>query len=134
LEKCSQTYGGDKPLNEPETKAIVSFIQQITKSQKLVGMIDFHSFSQLILYPPGYEGSTSVPTESALKAAASLHLYLLNTSSKILSNLEAIRVAVSDPVKIFTVIGDYSQNMSEFGKTVTSLNALLKQKTIINIR
>lgn len=70
LEKCSQTYGGDKPLNEPETKAIVSFIQQITKSQKLVGMIDFHSFSQLILYPPGYEGSTSVPTESALKAAA----------------------------------------------------------------
>jgi hypothetical protein len=68
------------------------------------------------------------------ESAASLHLYLLNTSSKILSNLEAIRVAVSDPVKIFTVIGDYSQNMSEFGKTVTSLNALLKQKTIINIR
>ncbi len=68
------------------------------------------------------------------ESAAGIHLYLLNTSSKILSNLEAIRVAVSDPVKIFTVIGDYSQNMSEFGKTVTSLNALLKQKTIINIR
>lgn len=70
LEKCSQTYGGDKASNEPETKAIMSFIQQISKSQKLVGMIDVHNFGKLILYPPGYEGSTSVPTESALKSAS----------------------------------------------------------------
>ncbi len=70
-----------------------------------------------------------VPSE-----AVPLHLNLLNSSSKILGNLESMRTAISDPIKIFTVSGDYSVNTVEFGKSITNLNALLKQKTVINFR
>ncbi len=68
------------------------------------------------------------------EAAIPMHLNLLNASSKILSNLEAIRSAVSDPVKVFSVVGDYTTNMQNFGKAVTTLNAFLSKKTVTEFR
>ncbi len=68
------------------------------------------------------------------EGAVALHLNLLNSSSKILTNLESMRVAVTDPVKVFTVIGDYSTNMMNFGKAVNELNVLLRKKTVVDFR
>lgn len=58
---------GEKPFSEPETTAIkdliennVSSIPQETGIQSLDGLITYHSYGQLILYPPG---STNEPPE-----------------------------------------------------------------------
>jgi murein tripeptide amidase MpaA len=59
----SDTYKGPSPASEPETQAVVKFF---LKNQKIVGAIDFHSFSQLVLRPWGY--NTKKPKhDSALK-------------------------------------------------------------------
>ncbi|KND48342.1 MAG: hypothetical protein AB198_02515 [Parcubacteria bacterium C7867-003] len=68
--------------------------------------------------------SMQVP-ESAVKA----HLDLLNSSAQILSDLEAMRVAVSDPVKVFPVIGSYSSHLSNFGASMANINLYLKNNT-----
>jgi len=58
---------GEKPFSEPETTAIknliennVSSIPSETGIQSLDGLITYHSYGQLILYPPG---STNEPPE-----------------------------------------------------------------------
>ncbi len=45
------TYRGPAPFSEPETQAMRDFYYE---RQNLVANIDFHSYSQLILYPYGY--------------------------------------------------------------------------------
>lgn len=67
--KCGETYGGDKATSEPETRAVMAFVQNILKTQKIIAAIDFHSFSQWIMHPPGYEGSSLLPTDNILRAA-----------------------------------------------------------------
>ena len=58
---------GEKPFSEPETTAIRNLIEnnvhsipQETGIQSLDGLITYHSYGQLILYPPG---STNEPPE-----------------------------------------------------------------------
>lgn len=46
----SETYRGTGPFSEPETQAVRDFLQQHRPS----GLISYHNFSQLILYPWGY--------------------------------------------------------------------------------
>lgn len=65
--------------------------------------------------------------------AVGFHLNLLNSSSNTLSDLEAMRVAVSDPVKVFSVVGTYSQNMINFGNAVINMNDYLLKNSIINL-
>lgn len=47
---CSETYHGTSVESESETQAIVSFLKQ---NRPFMGAIDFHSFSQAIVYPYG---------------------------------------------------------------------------------
>ncbi|XP_033123565.1 carboxypeptidase B-like [Anneissia japonica] len=51
---CSDTYRGSSAASEPEVKSIVGFLPQL---ENLKMFIDFHSYSQLILYPWGYSES-----------------------------------------------------------------------------
>lgn len=67
------------------------------------------------------------------EGAISFHLNLLNSSSQVLSDLESMRVAISDPVKTFTVIGSYSQHMSGFGTAILNINDYLTKNSIINL-
>lgn len=48
----SDTYRGPSPFSEPESAALSGYINSIPK---LVAHIDYHSFSQLILRPWGYQ-------------------------------------------------------------------------------
>lgn len=50
----SETYHGPFAFSEPETAAIRDFLNA---EPRIVAHIDFHSFSQLILYPWGYTGA-----------------------------------------------------------------------------
>ena len=49
---CSQIYHGASTASESEVKAIVDYLKQ---RRPFVGAIDFHSFSQTVIYPYGQE-------------------------------------------------------------------------------
>ncbi|XP_051857006.1 carboxypeptidase A4-like isoform X2 [Antechinus flavipes] len=48
---CSEEYHGPKPHSEVEVKSVAKFIR---KHRNFKSFIDFHSFSQLLMYPYGY--------------------------------------------------------------------------------
>jgi predicted RNase H-related nuclease YkuK (DUF458 family) len=50
----SDTYQGPKAASEPETLAIQNYFK---KQKNIVGVIDWHCYSQLILYPYGWTSS-----------------------------------------------------------------------------
>ena len=45
-----ETYVGPRAFSEPETRAV----RDLVATQKFAGLITYHSFSQLVLYPWGY--------------------------------------------------------------------------------
>lgn len=49
---CSDSFHGPSAQSAPETKAIISYLSSIRT--RLAGYIDFHAYSQLLMYPWGY--------------------------------------------------------------------------------
>jgi carboxypeptidase T len=47
------TYRGPSAFSEPETRAIRDLINDLVANRTLAGVLNFHSFSQLVLYPWG---------------------------------------------------------------------------------
>ena len=62
----SDTYHGEKPFSEPETRAI----RDLATREHFQGSISFHTYSQLILYPYSYTSSVHAPDEKVLKQLA----------------------------------------------------------------
>jgi len=62
----SDTYRGTAPFSEPETQTISNFILAIGP---LGGSIDYHSYSQLVIYPYGWTFSPA-PTQPLLHSVA----------------------------------------------------------------
>ena len=60
------TYRGTAPFSEPETTVVSAFIASLTDVR---GHIDFHTFSQLILGPWGYNDIIVPPREAELRTA-----------------------------------------------------------------
>jgi len=58
---CSDSYHGPSSQSAPETKAVVAYLS--TNKARLAGYIDFHAFSQLLMYPWGY--TTQLPADNA---------------------------------------------------------------------
>jgi len=64
---CSNTFCGNSPASELETKAVSQFLR--SNSHILKGFIDFHSYGQLWMFPWGY--TDALPSsETALKNLA----------------------------------------------------------------
>lgn len=61
---CSDTYMGASPASAPETQNTVAYFK---KQSSIIGAIDMHSYSQLILRPWGYTSANS-PDETFLKS------------------------------------------------------------------
>ena len=57
----SETYRGQTPFSEPETQALRDFF---LANPRIVATIDYHSYSQLVLWPWGY--IFDVPPDDAL--------------------------------------------------------------------
>ena len=55
----SETYRGEAPFSEPETAALRD--AGLSYGDKLIAHIDYHSYSQLILYPFGFNSSIRAP-------------------------------------------------------------------------
>ncbi|XP_065196663.1 carboxypeptidase B-like [Sycon ciliatum] len=64
---CSETYHGPGPASEPETQNTQNYFRE---NFPIVGAIDWHSYSQLILRPWGYTSQDS-PDESRLSSLGS---------------------------------------------------------------
>jgi hypothetical protein len=76
--ECSQTYRGPSPASEPETQAVQNYLRSLFPDQRgpndndpapaeATGIyIDFHSYSNLVLWPWGYTGSPA-PNETQLQ-------------------------------------------------------------------
>ncbi len=59
-----QTYRGTGPFSEPETQAIRAFVN----SREFVFMINFHSYSDLYLWPWGYDYNLYTPDHTLFAA------------------------------------------------------------------
>jgi len=62
----SDTYRGTAAFSEPESLAISNYITSFNLQDNILGAIDFHSYSQLVLRPYGWTSANS-PDEKALK-------------------------------------------------------------------
>ncbi len=72
----SETYHGPGPFSEPNTQAVRDFIS----SHKFVAGISYHSYSELVLFPLGYENNTIAPDHDALQDLA---VQMANTIPKL---------------------------------------------------
>jgi len=58
-EGCSETYRGTGPFSEPETQAVRDFVEQ----HDFPLAMNYHSYSDLLIYPFGYEYENNAPQE-----------------------------------------------------------------------
>ncbi|KAM7357120.1 carboxypeptidase B [Cochliomyia hominivorax] len=65
---CSEVFSGTFPASEPETSAIVRYLEYNRHRIKL--SIDVHSFGKYIFYPYGYSRNAHAPTRPFLHAVA----------------------------------------------------------------
>ena len=56
---CSETYRGTSPFSEPETQAVRDFVNQ----HNFKINFNYHSYSDLLIYPFGYEYENNAPQE-----------------------------------------------------------------------
>ena len=56
---CNETYRGTSPFSEPETQAVRDFVNQ--HDFKII--FNYHSYSDLLIYPFGYEYENNAPQE-----------------------------------------------------------------------
>lgn len=56
---CSETYRGNSPFSEPETQAVRDFVDQYDFKINF----NYHSYSNLLIYPFGYEYDNQAPAE-----------------------------------------------------------------------
>jgi len=64
---CSDTYMGPSAASEPEVQAVQNyFLNNQNTTAPIVGAIDWHSYSQLVLRPYGWTNASS-PDEAVLK-------------------------------------------------------------------
>ncbi|MBC75206.1 MAG: hypothetical protein CME64_04255 [Halobacteriovoraceae bacterium] len=85
--RWSQTYRGPSPASEPETQAMMKFIEDI----RPVFDISYHAYSQLVIYPFGCEGQktqTKEVVEKIGKELASLLDYTPGTAWETLYNAD----------------------------------------------
>ena len=56
---CNETYRGSAPFSEPETQAVRDFVE----SHDFPIALNYHSYSNLLIYPFGYSYDNDVPQE-----------------------------------------------------------------------
>ncbi|KAJ9590885.1 hypothetical protein L9F63_016090, partial [Diploptera punctata] len=71
---CEETYPGPNAFSEPETKNLAEFVK--SKAKNIQVYLDFHSYSQLLMFPYGYTPDHAPNYDQLLrigkKAAAAL--------------------------------------------------------------
>lgn len=64
----SGVYRGPRPASEPETQAVMRFLE--SRARRIKYLVSYHSFSDLILYPWGWQSRTLAPDDPIFVAQA----------------------------------------------------------------
>lgn len=108
-------YHGEEPFSEPETRAVrnliennVDSIPESTGIQNLDGLITYHSFGQLILYPPG---STNDPPEELalyedLSSGMSGHIFSQCGSNYLVMQISSLYNTYGEMTEWFMINND----------------------------
>jgi len=65
---CSDTFMGPSVASESETRNTQNYFKELQRTAPIIGAIDWHSYSQLVLRPYGWTTANS-PDEAVFKAA-----------------------------------------------------------------
>jgi hypothetical protein len=77
---CNDTYRGAFAASEPETDAIETYVRSILPDQRGPGLndpapldatgvyLDIHSYSELVLWPYGFDATSNAPNEAEIEA------------------------------------------------------------------
>lgn len=78
---CSLTYKGEAPLDTPENQGLNDFVLKLRDEQGIKLYVDWHSYSQDILYPYGYNETLYAPSLGKWqKTAADMALAIRDAS------------------------------------------------------
>ena len=69
---ASETYRGPSPFSAPETQAVRDLVlsRRVDGVQQIKAAIDFHTYGELVLWPPGYTSADTAPGLDADQHAA----------------------------------------------------------------
>lgn len=91
----SDTYMGPSPASEPETRATVAYFRQIQSRGPIVGALDMHAYSQLILRPFGRSTALS-PDEARLNAlGATMQRAIQANGGRNYQNIRSIQLYIT---------------------------------------
>lgn len=95
---CSEGYAGQEPLEALEAYHLTNYINKTSEKHKYFGYLDFHSYSQSILYPYGYSCDEEPrDKENLLELAYGMAKVIRWTSGKIYDVLPLCHDREYDP-------------------------------------
>jgi len=88
----SDTYMGPSAASEPEVQAISKFF--LTKN-RIIGAIDFHAYSQLILRPYGWSRTDCPHEDEHFYAGGQMQSLIRSVHGKVFDNIKSIELYVT---------------------------------------
>jgi hypothetical protein len=73
---CSDAYAGVAPFSEIETRSLAEYFKSI--SNNLVAYLDFHSFSQLLMFPFGHSAEHVSNYDELVRYAFLRNCHIIN--------------------------------------------------------